>query len=59
MEKEYGGEKSGLDILDEAAERLRAAGYQVSINKEYTQREGVITEQCVCAVLRVRQELAN
>jgi hypothetical protein len=58
-EMECGREKGNFAILDEAAEKLRAAGYQVNVQKELRQREGEHPEHCVEILLQGRKYLSN
>jgi hypothetical protein len=55
---DYGGEKPKIAILEEAAERLRKAGYSVSVEKKHTQHEwGPIFTHEVEIVLRASKNL--
>jgi hypothetical protein len=56
-ETDYGGEKPKLAILEEAAERMREAGYSATLHRRYEQREGVTAAHKVEACLRVWKDL--
>jgi excisionase family DNA binding protein len=56
-EMEFGGENENIAILEETAERLKAEGYIVTVQKEYREREGSTNKCYVEIAIRARKSL--